>query len=259
MNFIQKTIAIISLTLPTALSAEVAFYDGDNNGALSVAQNFYKISDEKFETAILDIDDNGSAEIGVRFADRCLDDGKCPITILYFYNDEWLEVYSEITQSISLEKIENVEIKRVVSSNDLMWTWFKDRFVGFPNNAKDIWDLSDRLSVEDGLKFIPEVGTSTMSYQYNVDLNSDGTLEKVVSVQDLLSCTGFGICKAYIYDDLNNYIGQLPTFDGRLLIREVADGTQIISPSLDGFLVFAYNDQNIFMTNKIGTMPVRRR
>ena len=238
-------------------STPVPFYDGDNNGALAIATEFYSLTTEVVQTSVVDIDSNGSAEVAVKFTERC-QDNKCPTTLLFYSGDEWLEIYSEMTKSVELNKSIG-DVARISSSNGLTWSWFRDKYIGRVSESDIIWEVAKKEKVEDAFNLLDEVKTANSSVQYNIDLDGNGTDEKIILLTDSISCNGFGRCDGYVFTNNNKFAGKIFHYKGELFARERGDRKELIVNHPTSFMIYAYREPSMFITDTINAMPVRQK
>ena len=262
MKTVIKTIvgAAFILAASSAIAQQreqIPFYDGENSGALAIASDFYTLNSETVKTSVVDIDSNGTAEIAVKFTDRCEGD-KCPTTILFYSGNEWLEIYSEKTESISLDKTLG-DVARIESSNGLTWSWFRDRYIGRVSESTIIWDVAEKQPVETLFSTLEEIKTSKSSVQYNLDLDGNGSEEKIVLLTDSISCNGFGRCDGYIFTKENQFAGKIFHYKGELFVREKGSRRELIVNHPTSFMIYAYKEPNVFITDNINAMPVRQK
>lgn len=263
MNITLKTlIGATCIAMSSAAYAQtqerVQFYTGDNSGALAIATEFYELTNENVETSIIDIDSNGSAEVSVRFLDQCIDNLKCPTTVLFYSDNQWLEIYSEITEYIELDKSFG-DVARISSSNGLTWSWYMDKYIGRVSESTIIWDAAEKVELESSFSMIDEIRRAESAIQYNIDLDSNGTLEKIVLVTDGLTCNGFGRCDGFVFTNNNRFAGKVFHYRGELFVRERGSQLDLIVNHPASFVIYAYREPNIFITDTINAMPVRTK
>ena len=237
-------------------TAAVNFLEGENNGAAMLARSFYGAAGEEVRTSIIDIDNNGVAEIAVRFPDRCLRDDQCLTTILYHDGDEWLEIYSENVRHIQLRApTHEAEAMSVVSSSGIEWYWFGNQYRPSVFNETTPGNPSRNVP---SMYFNEDISAEG-SMMWRHDINGDGDLETIVTTSDFSSCLGFGdYCPVYVYDSDDRLAGIFYSMESSVSFRNIpGGGKEIIAVSREGIEFYAFDGQSINMVSSVGHMPVR--
>lgn len=237
---------------------DVIFYSGENNGALEIAKKFYDLEDtSKIESSILDIDNNGAAEISVRFIDEC-DNNKCLTTILFYSEGQWLEIYSENVESIAIQSTEK-DVSNIVTSNGVSWEWLDTKFIGRVPDTLRISQFAEAVDFEPKLLSGVVTGNFDNAIQYSIDLDQDGTFEKVLLLDSLESCNAQGRCKGYIFTDLGDYSGTIFHYKDELRVKDTGENTLMITNNPTSSIIYAYEEQSLIVDKVIQPMPVKAR
>jgi hypothetical protein len=261
------TVAFLSsIAFTSSLSAQsnsldtnipVNFYNGENNGAMDVATSFYDILDtSQIETSILDIDNNGAAEIGVRFLDNCSDNG-CLTTILFYSENRWLEIYSEQVDKIELENT-NGDVANIISSNNIEWQWYTNKFIGRAVNSQHISQLTDPIEDVDLNFWFSNLSDQFDSVtEYRIDLDKNGTVERIALLNGVQVCNGNGRCIGHVINEDNTYGGKIFHYPNELHIQDNENSVNLVSNNPNSTIIYAFEDQYINVENIIKPMPVK--
>ncbi|MBO9428417.1 hypothetical protein [Sulfitobacter sp. R18_1] len=239
---ITSSVAAGMLLLATPLAAQeerlaqINFVKGDNSGALSVAEGLYGRS-SILETAILDVDDDGNAEIAVKFTESCKS-GVCAMSILKFNEAEWKPVIEDIASSLSLSNTTLDGYKTVYSGSASKWEWTGSRY--FPKPIVDIWsyDLASENVTDIELRSSALSGLTEASKVTLPDF-STGKLS-IISSQSQFDCFQVSICPAVVMLD-DKSLGRLSSQGGTLGVSEDA----LFTIDKDGYSKYATSGQSL--------------
>jgi len=233
-------IAGFTLLAAPALAQEtlstVIFAEGDNGGALEVAQAFYGRS-QAMETAIIDIDNDGSAEIAVRFTEGC-GDGQCQTAILIYSGDQWLQVFQTKTDALGLSSVVENGMRQIETGPNTRWFWADGYYPIIANGdmISDVGEVGTALTQEEQMSRAVQVMADIEKRLF--DLDGDGTQESMVYSTSSGSCTGRGSCPAVIFSADGRELLSTYALEGEIRIHDggihVQKNTAQLSYAYDG-------------------------
>lgn len=239
--------AIAQETLST-----VIFAGGDNGGALEVAQSFYGRS-QAMETAIVDIDNDGSAEIAVKFLDGCDEEG-CTTSVLFYSENQWLEVLSHPTEALSLSGETTNGLRQIVTSDNARWHWNETGFRPSPDRGGLIWTAgSQEVDLLPSEAQHSKIRTLSDPKRFSVDLNGDGAMESVVFSISPEDCSSVNLCPVVIHNADGTEAGEVSAIEARVKVHEGV----LYSLSRGGFSSFAYDGQRLVLTSRVAQAEIR--
>ena len=253
-GLIAASLVAASLASP-ALSQDstISFSSGANNGARDIADRFYGASTPK-TTAIVDLDADGSAEIGVKFTEDC-QDGACRFGFLYYSNGEWLEVLSDRAEDVWLGTPDSGELRPVRTSENTEWNWFDASYTPRPVSGDPIYDLGEPIRVltdaEASIQSVRDIADPT---GYRLDVDDDGAQDTIVFTRDNRNCFQGTICPAVLIGGGNSGVVETITTEGNFLIE---DGAAFVLRN-DGFSKLAKEGQTFREVYSKSTFEVRR-
>jgi hypothetical protein len=250
-------IAGITLLAAPAIAQEtlstVIFADGENGGALEVAQSFYGRS-QAMETAIVDVDNDGSAEIAVRFTEGCTG-AACQTSILLYSDGEWLQIFQAKTEALGLSSAIDNGLRELETSGNTRWFWSDGYYPIIANGdlVADIGEVGTELTRE-------EQTSDTVRYMVDiekrlVDIDGDGSKESFVYSDSAGSCTGAGSCPAAIFSSDGKELMSLYALEGEIRIHDGAVHVQKNSEHLS----YAYDGKTLSLVASAAYTPVTAR
>lgn len=253
-GFLAASIIAVATAGPAlAQSSEVSFSQGANNGAKDIADQYYGASTPK-TTAIVDLDNDGSAEIGVQFTDDC-QDNSCRFGFLYYSGGEWLEVVSDRAERVWLGEPVTGELRPIRTSDDTEWNWFNSRYLPGPTGGEPLYDVGEPINVlTDREASLPSVRELTDPTGYRYDLDGDGAQETFLFPTGNEDCFQQVYCPAVIVGGDGAGVIETTTTDGRFTIK---DGDAFVLRS-DGFSKLAKNGQTFREVYSKRASEVRR-
>ncbi|NDV52782.1 hypothetical protein [Salipiger sp. PrR003] len=193
-------------TAAFAQATAVQFNSGDNGGALKVAQSKYGRS-QALSTAIVDIDDDGNAEIAVRFDESCSSD-RCDHALLYFSGSRWQEVLETRTSYLAVSREQQQGVRHLLQDHNVRWSWMNGVYEPSPaevTNLEEISEPSGALARYEAAD--TDVRRLTKVTRELADLTGDGATESVVKSRIIPDCTGTNICPVLVFDESGKKIG----------------------------------------------------
>ncbi|EPX84004.1 hypothetical protein Salmuc_01779 [Salipiger mucosus DSM 16094] len=217
----------------------ISFVEGDNGGALGAAQSKYGRS-QAMSTAIMDLDDDGNAEIGVRFDDTC-SGGRCDHAILYFSGNQWQEILDTTTSSLAVGRTKQQGVRHIFGDRNVQWSWMNGVYEPRPAEFTEIEEISEPSgSLSRAEAADPDVRELSKVTRERVDLNGDGSLESVVKSKIIPDCTGTNACPVLVFDADGNKVADLISNAARL---GIGDG-EIYTFGRFGFSSYAFDGQD---------------
>ena len=254
---ISSAALLLGLLAGPALAQEslstVVFAPGENGGALPVAQSFYGQS-QPMETSIIDINDDGAAEIAVKFTEGCADD-VCNTTILYYADSRWLEVFRDQTSTLQISSQIEQGMRELVTAENARWYWSHHQdFRARPDRGDLMSEVGEFSATLDQPELAdPEIRNLIDPKKYTIDLNGDGAAETVVFSRDLLECGMAAACPVIIMSNTGQKIASLYVKEARIFV----DGDRLYAMTGEGFTSYAFDGQSLTEIKNYGKSEVR--
>ncbi len=248
--FISLLSASPALAQSSDRTSEINFVSGDNGGALAVAEAFYGKS-QIMETAVIDLDRDGNAEIAVKFMEGCSDQG-CRTTALYFAGDSWAQVFDTRTEALSVSSSKNKGLVSLVSSMAIEWVWDGSVYYPVPKDSTKSVDLEGATAPNETEMRNSVVAQMKNPEKYEYDINNDGSPESIISSVSLYECGGSNLCPVVIMSSDGELLQSFDSIEGIVWLRD----NQAISKYLSGFSVYSFDGPRLNMTSEIMISPV---
>jgi hypothetical protein len=251
-----SSVLLAGVVAPPTLAQEtistVVFAAGENGGALPVAQGFYGKS-QAMETAVVDIDNDGSAEIAVKFTEGCTTDG-CLNSLLYYSNDQWLEIIQNRTQDLAISSVSTDGFRNIHTTDNAVWKWINRQYQPVPDQGDVIWDAGEASGVlspaEAANKDIREFSDPE---KYTLDVDGDGSDESFVISISPSDCGPMNACPVIVHSSDDVLLGKIYALEARVIIHD--GNMHALAPT--GFSSFAIRGQSLENTSRLGRAEIR--
>ena len=247
---ILATSAALFLAGTTAFAQAQAFSpkfeQGSNGGALEVAQAIFGRS-TPVSTAIVDMNNDGQAEIAVKMDDTC-NGTTCDFSLLNFSGDRWAILFSGPMTAFSLGDISPNGARDIVDvREEVKWIYGGDGYYVTPVNAKPLREFGEyTTNLSDKEAQNPAVGAIKQLRRLVVDINGDGIQEVYLHSVHYSDCTGSNQCPFVLMDSDGGVIEEGYTQEGAAYFDNKG---HVYTLSSNGITKHAFNGTSLKYVN----------
>lgn len=219
------------------------------------------------ETALIDVQDDGIAEIAARFVSGDTCSGNMCETVIVLAGDDqqWHEVFRSMTKGIELKAGEKDFAEVAMEDAPATYAWNGSKY------TLQATSFADAIELEEAIKGSPTyeaakrdfrekfaiagaANSSLLVQKGEIDINSDGSPETVVRMDSAVLCGTLTGCPVALYSDLSRQPLIKTSSSAAMFVTHRAYGPYkgLMVTSMRGHRVIGWNGQKFTTVDRYG-------